>query len=129
MRAWLSFGFAAVLLASQVAWAQPAPYRNVTAGGPLRHGVYGRIEVRGEVPPPPVIYKQPVIANAQVGAPAAAAMYLYVPPGQVRKWKQACAKWQACEAPVYFVRMDESPSRWGEWRHRREQVALQGFVD
>jgi hypothetical protein len=51
-------------------------------------------------------------------------VYLYVPPGQVRKWKQNCGKWSACEQPVLFVRVDDSPSRWGHWRLLREQLAL-----
>jgi hypothetical protein len=52
-------------------------------------------------------------------------VYLYVPPGQVRKWKQNCAKWSACDEPVLFVRVDDSPSRWGQWKQLREpQLAL-----
>ena len=50
-------------------------------------------------------------------------LYLYVPPGQVRNWAQHCARWSACDQPVLFVHMEQSPSRWGEWRHRREQLA------
>jgi hypothetical protein len=100
-------------------------WKNTTTGGPLRPGIYGRIAVRAEASPPPLIYPQPVIAAEQIGMPRTPAMYLYVPPGQVRKWKQHCAKWSACEQPVLFVRMDDSPSRWGQWKHRREQVALQ----
>lgn len=100
--------------------AQPMPFRNVTAGGPLRHGVYGRIEVRGPAPPP-VIYSQPVIARPTLERqPLKEPIYLYVPPGQVRKWKQNCARWKACDRPVLFVRMDKSPSRWGKWRHLRD---------
>lgn len=100
-------------------------YRNLTAGGPLRHGVYGRIEVRGNTPPP-VIYSHPMLAGEATVPARAQPVYLYVPPGQVRRWKQHCAKWSACQEPVLFVRMDESPSRWGQWRQRREQVALRG---
>lgn len=100
-------------------------YRNLTEGGPLRPGVYGRIEVRGPVPPP-VIYAQPVMANSPFIPPNAKPIYLYVPPGQVRKWKNNCARWSACEQPVLFVRMDDSPGRWGTWRLRRDQVALHG---
>lgn len=100
-------------------------YRNLTAGGPLRHGVYGRIEVRGDTPPP-LIYSRPVLAAEATTPARAQPVYLYVPPGQVRRWKQHCAKWSACQEAVLFVRMDESPSRWGRWRQLREQVALQG---
>lgn len=99
-------------------------FRNLTAGGLLRHGVYGRIAVEGE--PPPVIHAQPVVAAAVPGRPGAEPVYLYVPGGQVRKWTQHCHRWSACEQPVFFVRMDDSPSRLGEWRllREREQYAL-----
>jgi hypothetical protein len=100
-------------------------YRNVTAGGLLRPGVYGRIVFKAKAAPPPVIYPQPVVANEVIGPVRKPPVYLYVPPGQVRKWKQACTKWSACDQPVLFVRMDQSPSRWGRWRQLREDVALQ----
>jgi hypothetical protein len=95
--------------------------RNLTTGGPLRPGIYGRIEVRG-TSPPPVIYSHPVLAG-QASIPAGAQpVYLYVPPGQVRKWKDNCARWSACDQPVLFVRVQDSPSRWGQWRQFREQL-------
>lgn len=117
----------AALAAGGTAAAQKAgDWRNVTSGGPLKPGIYGRIAVRDASAPPPLIYPQPVVANETVGAPRSQPVYLYVPPGQVRKWKQHCAKWAACDAPVYFVRMDDSPSRWGQWKQLREpQVAWQ----
>lgn len=115
----------ALLSAAADAAAQGAsPHRNATAGGPLRPGVYGRVEVRGA--PPPVIYSRPVIASQSFVPASAQPVYLYVPPGQVRKWKQHCARWSACDEAVLFVRMDESPSRWGKWRHHRDQLALAG---
>jgi hypothetical protein len=117
-------GTALGLVAAACAAQGQADYRNVTAGGPLRPGVYGRIVVKGQVPPP-VIYPQPVIASEALVPANVTPVYLYVPPGQVRKWKQHCAQWSACEQPVLFVRVKDSPSRWGKWRHLREQVALQ----
>lgn len=115
----MAIGFAAL-----AASAQASDYRNVTAGGPLRPGVYGRIEVRGNAAPPPVIYAEPMLANGTIERVQRQPVFLYVPPGQVRKWKQNCAKWAACDDPVLFVRFDQSPSRWGKWRERREQVAF-----
>lgn len=114
-------------LATLAAAAQgDAEYRNVTAGGTLRPGVYGRIVVRDAATPPPVIYAMPTVANGTLDrVPPRQPVYLYVPPGQVRKWKQACARWAACDDPVLFVRVDDSPSRWGQWRQKREQVAWQ----
>lgn len=110
----------AVLAAADAVLADPpAGHRNLTAGGPLRPGVYGRIEVRG-ARPPPLIYQQPVIASQAIVPAQAEPVYLYVPPGQVRKWKHFCASWSACDQAVLFVRMDASPSRWGKWRQLRE---------
>ena len=67
-----------------------------------------------------MIYPQPVIASQALVPAQAKPVYLYVPPGQVRKWKEACARWSACDQPVLFVRVDASPSRWGAWRQFRE---------
>lgn len=117
---------AAALLGAAAGAQAEVEYRNLSAGGPLRHGVYGRIEVRAPAPPP-VIYKQPVVATQPLGAVAAEPIYLYVPPGQVRKWEQHCHKWKACDLPVLFVRMDNSPSRLGQWKQRdwrRDRAAL-----
>lgn len=119
-------GLALGALAAGEAGAQVnGDYRNATTGGPLRPGVYGRILLKGEAPPPPLIYPRPVIASQALVPAGAQPVYLYVPPGQVRKWKQHCAKWSACDQPVLFVRVADSPSRWGRWRQLREQVALQ----
>jgi hypothetical protein len=118
---------AAALLAALAVLASPAhaqpKYRNLTAGGELRPGVYGRIEVHGA--PPALIYAAPVTADPMLGAAQGKPVYLYVPPGQVRKWAQNCARWKACRQPVLFVRMDHSPSRLGEWRRLKEHYALQ----
>jgi hypothetical protein len=118
--------FAAAVLAAGGAAAQSAgDWRNVDTGTPLKPGFYGRIVIKGRAAPPPVIYPQPVIASDALVPAGVQPVYLYVPPGQVRKWKQNCAKWSACQQPVLFVRVDDSPSRWGQWRQLRDQVALQ----
>lgn len=116
-----AFAFGCAALASGAHAA--SDYRNVTVGGALRPGVYGRIEVRAQAAPPPLIYPQPVVAHSTIERVQREPVYLYVPPGQVRKWKQNCAKWSACDQPVLFVRVDQSPSRWGQWRQLRDQVA------
>ena len=117
---------ALLALAAGGSAAQASDWRNVTTGGPLKPGIYGRIVIKAPAaPPPPVIYQQPVIASEQIVPAGVDPVYLYVPPGQVRKWSRHCAKWQACDQPVLFVRVDDSPSRWGRWRQLREpQVAL-----
>ncbi|MDB5946781.1 MAG: hypothetical protein JWQ33_1807 [Ramlibacter sp.] len=96
-----------------------AAYVNTTVGGALRPGVYGRIDI-GRAAPPPLIYNRPVIASRAVPPPGVKPVYLYVPPGQVRKWPKYCGKYQACSVPVYFVRMDNSPSKLGKWKSRSE---------
>ena len=116
---------AALLGALATAPAIASDLRNLTTGGPLRPGVYGRIEVRGG-PPPAVIYSQPVMVSQPTVPARARPVYLYVPPGQVRKWKDHCARWTACDQPVLFIRVEDSPSRWGRWRQFRDQVALHG---
>lgn len=95
------------LLALAAVSAQAAePYVNVTVGGVLRPGVYGRIEV-GNAPPPPIYSPQPVIITQPVViAPAPAQpVYLYVPNGHQKKWEKHCYKYNACGQPVYFVNM------------------------
>jgi hypothetical protein len=116
---------AALLGILAAAPAMGSDLRNLTTGGPLRPGIYGRIEVRGSMPPP-LIYSQPVLAGNGFVAAGAKPVYLYVPPGQVRRWKENCGRWSACDQPVLFVRVEDSPSRWGQWRQFRDQLALHG---
>jgi hypothetical protein len=106
----------ALLLLAAGVQAQPA-YLNSTAGGPLRPGVYGRISV-GNQPPPPVIYPRPMIASQALVPAGVKPVYLYVPPGHARKWPKYCRQYAACDQPVYFVRMDNSPSKLGRWKSR-----------
>jgi hypothetical protein len=104
------------VIAAAAVQAQPA-YVNVTAGGPLRPGVYGRILFR-DAPPPPVISSQPMVATQVLGPAQGQPVYLYVPPGHVRKWPRHCRKYEACDVPVYFVRMDDNPGKLGRWKKR-----------
>jgi hypothetical protein len=124
-RSGASAALLAMLASLAAAPAKASDLRNVTTGGPLRPGIYGRIEVRGPTPPP-VIYSQPIMASQNYIPARAQPVYLYVPPGQVRKWKDNCARWSACNQPVLFIRVEDSPSRWGKWRQLREQLALHG---
>ena len=108
-----------VLGAAACAAAAPphAPYVNETAGGPLRPGVYGRIQVR-QGPPPPLLSPQAVVATRELGPIRGEPVYLYVPTGQVRKWSRYCERYQACERPVFFVRVDDHPGKLGRWKAR-----------
>jgi hypothetical protein len=66
-------------------------------------GVYGRINI-GDVPPPALVLRQPVlIAPPRVAVPRAP-VYLYVPPAHQQNWRRYCGRYGACGQPVYFVR-------------------------
>lgn len=112
-----------LLAAAGSAQAQQHAHANVTAGGPLRPGVYGRIEVRNDAPPPPLLSPNPVVAWKQPGSQRLEPVYLYVPVGHVRRWSQHCHRYDACERPVYFVRMDDAPFKLGSWKQRSRATA------
>jgi hypothetical protein len=67
-------------------------------------GLYGRIDI-GNQAPPPVIYSQPVVIVSPSGPPPAP-IYLHVPPGHEKHWRKHCAEYRACGQPVYFVHDD-----------------------
>lgn len=84
-------------------------YINATVGGAFAPGVYGQIQI-GNNPPPPLLYRQPVVITrgpAYVAEP----LYLYVPPGHAKNWRKHCDRYNACGRPVYFVRADKN-NRW-----------------
>jgi len=92
------FSFA-VLLAPLAAFAGANVGVSVNVGQP---GFYGQIDLGG-VPPPPVIYAQPMVI--QPGPPGVVypPLYLRVPPGHYRNWRYYCGRYNACGRPVYFV--------------------------
>ena len=67
-------------------------------------GVYGRIDI-GQQPPPPVqlVYPQPVVIAPTPVAVYQRPVYLYVPPAHAKEWKHYCGHYSACGQPVYFV--------------------------
>lgn len=66
-------------------------------------GVYGRIDI-GNMPPPVVVYSQPVVVSPSPVAVYQQPIYLYVPPVQQGNWARYCGRYRACGQPVYFVR-------------------------
>lgn len=66
-------------------------------------GFYGRIDIGGGVPPPQVVYDQPVIIQQPAVQYQRAPIYLRVPPGQQQNWGRYCGNYNACGQPVYFV--------------------------
>jgi hypothetical protein len=115
--------FPAIVLAAATPCASAAApqaqgsYVNETTGGPLRPGVYGSIRIR-HAPPPPLFSPRPVVAARQLGPVRGEPLYLYVPTGHVRKWSRYCERYQACERPVFFVRVDNHPGKLGRWKDR-----------
>lgn len=104
--------FGAILgLLTWAGFVQAQTNVNVSVGGMIKPGVYGRVEI-GTQPPPAVIYPQPVIITqpvvvvAQPVVVAPAPVYMHVPPGHAKKWSKHCYKYNACGQPVYFVKND-----------------------
>ena len=64
---------------------------NVSIGGIIKPGVYGRVEI-GTRPPPPVYYPQPVVIVQQPVAVVQQPIYMHVPPGHAKKWSKHCKK-------------------------------------
>ena len=114
-RRWLSGAMAACALVA-AGGAQAQAYVNATVGGELAPGVYGRINIGNAMPPPPVIYPEPVIIQRPAVVVPRSPIYLYVPPGHSRNWGKYCMRYNACNQPVYFVQ--EPPPRRGPPHHR-----------
>ena len=82
------------------------PVINVSVGGEIAPGVYGRVDF-GNAPPPPVLYPQPVIIAQPAQRVVMQPLYLHVPPGHAKKWDKHCHRYDACGRPVYFVKSSE----------------------
>lgn len=66
-------------------------------------GYYGQIDI-GNVPPPQLVYPQPVVIRQGPEFASAPPIYLHVRPGHEKHWREHCAEYNACGRPVYFVR-------------------------
>ncbi len=58
----------------------------------------------GVLPRPETVYPQPVVVKPAPAHVVQEPIYLRVPPCQAKNWKKHCAKYNACDRPVYFVR-------------------------
>ena len=72
---------------------------SVSMGHP---GYYGRIDL-GAMPPPAVVYANPVIIQPVPPGVVVAPLYLRVPPAHYRNWRHYCGYYRACGRSVYFV--------------------------
>src|SRR6267378_370742 len=77
---------------------------NIILSGQVAPGVYGQVQL-GNTAPPPVVYAQPMLIEPMEAPPPP--IYLHVPPGHARHWRQHCREYNACNRPVYFVRSQE----------------------
>ena len=113
------------LLLAAAAASPMAPHAavSVSIGEP---GFYGRIDIGG-MPPPRLIYAQPVeVYRAPVGV-VREPVYLRVPPGHAKHWSKHCREYDACDRPVYFVQ-----DRWYENvyvpRYREHEHGSRGYA-
>ena len=81
-------------------------------------GVYGRVNI-GNVPPPALVYAEPVIVAPPRVVVQRQPIYLYVPPGHQRNWRAYCGRYSACNQPVYFVQERWVRERWDNERRDR----------
>lgn len=107
---------ALAVAASASAWSAVDVGVGVTIREP---GVYGRIEIGTNAPPPPVIYRRPVVIAQPAVIVAEPPMYLYVPPGHAKKWRKHCHRYDACGRQVYFVREEWVQARYSEAHPRK----------
>jgi uncharacterized protein YcfJ len=73
---------------------------SVSVGQP---GFYGRIDVGSGLPPPRLVYAQPVVIESGPVAVVRPPIYLRVPPGHAKNWRKHCRQYNACGERVYFV--------------------------
>lgn len=93
----------ALLVLSASVWASTFAQTSVGVSiSVYQPGVYGRIEL-GDLPPPRVIYPQPIVIVQSPMAEFRRPIYLYVPPGHQKDWSKHCSRYNACGQPVYFV--------------------------
>ena len=87
-------------------------------------GVYGRINI-GTYPEPQLVNAQPVVIVPAPVVVQRRPIYLYVPTEHQRDWRHHCARYSACNQPVYFVqenwvreRYEHEHPGWNQGRHR-----------
>jgi hypothetical protein len=110
-------GVAALVLALSLPAASPAWSAQVDVGVSVQisqPGIYGRIDI-GRYPQPQVIATRPVFITQPQP------VYMWVPPGHRKHWRQHCGAYGACATPVVFVRddgYDRNARPYGERKNR-----------
>ena len=116
--------FIATMLVAAAIGPAAAETRIGVSIGINQPGVYGRINI-GDMPPPALVYAQPVIIAPPQVVYERRPIYLYVPAVHQQDWRRYCGRYAACGQPVYFVRdqwvreryQQEHPG-WDRGRHR-----------
>jgi len=112
--------FAAALLLTGL----PAMAGDVSVSiGINQPGFYGQITL-GDYPRPEIIYAQPMIIERAPSYMVDEPLYLHVPPGHEKHWRQHCAEYHACARRVYFVQDQwyrNEYARRGEHREERRE--------
>ena len=106
-----------LLAAGAVAPVLAAPDVGVSIGI-NQPGVYGRVNI-GNVPPPALVYAEPVVIAPPRVVVQRQPIYLYVPPAHQRNWRAYCGRYSACNQPVYFVQERWVRERWDNERRDR----------
>ena len=89
----------ALMATGSVAPALAEMNASITLGEPE---FYGRIELDEGYYRPRVIYDRPVVLERRFSNMAP--IYVRAPRVEYRDWRRHCAKYEACERPVFFVR-------------------------
>ncbi|MDP9011945.1 MAG: hypothetical protein M3O41_04665 [Pseudomonadota bacterium] len=92
---------------------------NVLVSGQVAPGVYGRVQL-GNERPPPLVYAQPMLVEAIPAPPPP--IYLHVPPGHAKHWRKHCREYNACNRPVYFIRSEEYEPGFDRRNYEREHA-------
>lgn len=95
------FLIAAAIAAATASLATPTLAADVGVSISIgQPGFYGQLDI-GDYPHPRVYYREPMIIEreASYGPP----IYLRVPPGHRKHWRQHCREYNACGKQVYFV--------------------------
>lgn len=107
MTVMIRWGAVLALLAAGAGSAGAAEtYVRATVEGVIAPGVYGRIDI-GQNAPPPVINTAPVVVVRPAQPALRQPLYVYAPPGHIKHWNKHCHRYNACNRPVYFVNVDE----------------------
>ncbi len=102
MKANMLYKFAS-LAAGAALWTGAAMAASVTVNV-HQPGVYGRVTLGGPVPQVGWLVPRPVVITPAPVVVERAPIYLYVPVAHSSNWPRYCARYQACNQPVIFVR-------------------------